>query len=135
MVDQVPELPARQGIDAGGGLVEDQQVRVVDQRAAQAELLLHAARQLAGRAVGKRRQPGAGEQAASAGRAPRRLAEQAAEEVDVLGHRERRVEVLAQSLRHVGDPRADRVAVTGMAMSPPSTSTRPAWIGARREQG
>ena len=35
------------------------------------------------------------------------VAEQAAEEVDVLEHRQRRVEVLAQALRHVGDARAD----------------------------
>lgn len=42
-VDQLPELRPRQGVDAGGGLVEDQQVGVVDQRATEAELLLHAA--------------------------------------------------------------------------------------------
>ena len=41
--DQIPELAARQRIDAGGGLVKDQQVRVVDQRTAQAQFLLHAA--------------------------------------------------------------------------------------------
>ena len=56
-VDQLPELAARQRIDAGGRLVEDQQVRVVDQSAAQAELLLHAAGQLAGRPVGEASQP------------------------------------------------------------------------------
>ncbi len=49
--DQVPELGARQRIDAGGRLVQDEQVGVVDQRAAQAQLLLHAAGELAGRAV------------------------------------------------------------------------------------
>ncbi len=49
-LDQIPELAPRERIDAGGRLVEDQQVGVVDQRAAQAELLLHAARELAGRA-------------------------------------------------------------------------------------
>ncbi len=42
-VDQLPELRPRQGVDAGGGLIEDQQVGVVDQRATEAELLLHAA--------------------------------------------------------------------------------------------
>ena len=56
-VDQLPELAARQRIDAGGRLVEDQEVRVVDQRAAQTELLLHAAGQLAGRPVGEASQP------------------------------------------------------------------------------
>jgi len=53
VVHQFPETPPRQRIDAGGGLVEDQQVRLVNQRAAQPELLLHPARQLARRAFGK----------------------------------------------------------------------------------
>ena len=39
--DQIPELSARERIDTGGRLVEDEQVRIVDQRAAEAELLLH----------------------------------------------------------------------------------------------
>ena len=42
-VHQLPELAPRQRIDAGGRLVEDQQFRIVDQSAAQAKLLLHAA--------------------------------------------------------------------------------------------
>ena len=41
-------------------------------------------------------------------------AEQPAEEVDVLEDGERRVEVLAQPLRQVGDARADGVAVRGV---------------------
>jgi len=42
------------------------------------------------------------------------LAEQAAEEVDVLEHRQCGVEILAQPLRHVGDARADAGAVAGI---------------------
>ncbi len=61
VVDQRPELAARERVDAGGGLVEDQQLGVVDQRTAQSELLLHAARELAGRTVCKRREPGGGQ--------------------------------------------------------------------------
>ena len=57
-LDQLPELPARQRIDAGRRLVEDEQVRVVDQRAAQAEFLLHAAGELAGGPVEEGGQPG-----------------------------------------------------------------------------
>ena len=53
-LDEFPELPSRQRVDAGGGLVEDQQVGIVDQRATEAELLLHAAGQLAGEALGER---------------------------------------------------------------------------------
>ena len=61
-LDQLPELPTRQRIDTGRRLVEDQQIGIVDQRAAKAELLPHPARQLLCRAVGERREPGAVEQ-------------------------------------------------------------------------
>ena len=81
----------------------------MDQRAAQAELLPHAARQLFPRAVGKRRQAGAVEKL---GDAPLPLAaglpEQAAEELDVLAH----AEVLVGRLRlgAVAHPSAQRRA-------------------------
>ena len=72
-VDQVPELPARERIDAGGRLVQNQQVGVVDQRAAEAELLLHAARELAAPAGRRRgRGPVRGEQRGDARAAARR---------------------------------------------------------------
>ena len=51
--DDLPQLPARQRIDADRRLVEQQQLRRTDQRAGQAELLLHAAGQPAGQAVGE----------------------------------------------------------------------------------
>jgi hypothetical protein len=54
VIDEGPELAARERIDYGRRLVEDQEVRVVDQGAAQSDLLLHSARELAGRAVGER---------------------------------------------------------------------------------
>ncbi len=60
--DQLPELAARQRIDAGRRLVEDQQVRIVNEGAAQPELLPHPARQFFRGAVGERREPGGGEQ-------------------------------------------------------------------------
>ncbi|MEA3219506.1 MAG: hypothetical protein OZX49_00596 [Immundisolibacter sp.] len=113
--DQVPELAPRQRIDAGGGLVQDQQVRVVDQRAAQAELLLHAAGQLAGRPVQKWEQPGgARERLDPPCPLAAVVAEQAGEELEVLGDRQRRVEVLAQALRHVGNARQDAPARAGI---------------------
>ena len=63
----------------------------MDQRAAQRELLLHAARQLAGRPVGKRIEPGRDEQLVDT-RAPLGLGltEQAAEEIEILEHAQRR---------------------------------------------
>ena len=114
-IDQFPELAARQRVDAGRRLVEDQQIGIVDQRAAQPELLPHAARQFLCRPVGERREPGAVEQL---GDAPfpfgAGLSEQAAEELDVLADAEVGIEVLAEALRHIGDARADRGAMRGI---------------------
>ena len=105
-VDEVPELTARQRVDAGGRLVEDQERRVVDQRAAEAELLLHPPRELAGWPIPEPGQAGAREKLVDPpGALLPRLAEQPAEEVHVLDNRERRVEIPAQALGHVGDPR------------------------------
>ena len=87
----------------------------MDQRADQAELLLHAAGQLAGRPVGEASQPDAvqqfGDAALGLGAAE---AEQPGEKVGVLEDRQRRVEVLAQTLRHVGDARAGLPAEAGV---------------------
>ena len=110
-VDQLPELSARQRVNSGGWLIEDQQIRVVNQRTAQPELLLHPAGQLSRRAIAKRRQVGAGEQLAYPPLALlARLPEQPAEEVGVLKDRQRRIKVLAQPLRHICDAREHRVA-------------------------
>src|SRR5205807_8856282 len=107
-----PELTARQRIDAGRRLVQNQQIWVVNERAAERQLLLHAARQLAGRPAGKRIETGCGKElrdtllALAFG-----LAEQAAEEVEVLKYGQRRVQVAPEPLRHVGDARQARAAV------------------------
>ncbi len=58
-----------------------------------------------------------------------RLPEQTAEEVEVLDHRQGRVEVLAPgpaACRRCADTR--RCDAAGRAMSPPSTCTLPCWI-------
>ena len=111
-VDQVPELRARQRVHAGGGLVQDQQVGVVYQRAAQAELLLHAAREFARRAAQEFLQARALRQvidapAAFSGVVP----EQARKELQVLFDRQGGIEVLAQALRHIGNAWAHGIAV------------------------
>jgi len=62
VVDQIPKLRPREGIDAGGRFIEDQQLRVVNKRAAQAELLLHPPGEFPRRTVAKRRQAGTLEQ-------------------------------------------------------------------------
>ena len=113
--DELPELAPREGVDAGGGLVEDQQVWIVDQRTAKPEFLLHATGEFFRRTVPKRRQTGRCEQFVDA---PctllTRMAEQAAEEIDVLDDRQRRVEIPAQALGHIGDAWTGRGAVSAI---------------------
>ncbi len=114
MVDQVPELSTGEGVYPSGRLVQDQEVRVVDQRAAQAQLLLHAARELARRARQEGFQSCAGGQFVDAAAAfGPVVTEQTAEELQVLFHRKRRVEILAKALRHIGDARTYGVAMAG----------------------
>jgi hypothetical protein len=112
----------------------------VDQRAAKRQLLLHAARELAGRPVGKRSKAGRSQQLLDARRAlGRRLAEQAAEVIDVLGDREARIEIAPEALRHVGDARHDVVAVRARgdvaAQRPDAAGLQAAHAGDQREQG
>ena len=108
-VDQFPELAARERIDAGGRLIQNEQIRIVNERAAQAEFLAHAARQLLRRPIFEGSQPGAVQQfrdspfAFVAG-----LSEQAAEKLDVLADAQVGIEILPKPLRHVGDPRTYR---------------------------
>ena len=47
LVDQVPELAARLRVEAGGRLVEEEQLGIADQRAGEREPLLLPARQRA----------------------------------------------------------------------------------------
>ncbi len=119
LADKRPELAAGQRVHPGRGLVQDQELRIVDQRAAQAQLLLHAAGQLAGRTVQEREQPRRACQVLD----PREilalpLAEQPAEEGQVLRDRQGRIEVLAEPLRHVGDVGADPVPVALLGHGP-----------------
>ncbi len=113
--DQIPELASREGIDAGGRLIEDEQVRIMDQGTAQSELLLHATGELAGGPSKKGPEPGGPGQRLDA---PRPLAgilpEQPPEEFQILGHRKRWIEVPPETLGHVGDSWADRLAMAGI---------------------
>ena len=62
IVNERPELPPGERIDAGGGLIENEKIRFVDQRAAEPHLLFHSARELAGGTFGKRAKSGGIEQ-------------------------------------------------------------------------
>ncbi len=112
--NQLPELITGQGIDASGGLIENQQIRVVNQRAAQPQLLLHAARELAGRAIGKAFKPGALHQIVDPPLAfGGVLAKQATEKIQIFEDGQGGVQVLAQALRHVGNARANLTSMLG----------------------
>ena len=105
-VDQLPELPPRQRIDPGRRFVEDKEIGIVNQRAAERQLLFHAAGKLAGGPVEERIETGRAGQVVDARLALRLpLAEQAADEVQIFEHAERGVEIAPETLRHVSDAR------------------------------
>ena len=113
-VDEFPELPPRQRIDAGRRLVEDQQVRVMDESAAEPELLFHAAGQGAHGAIGKGRKSRRRQQFLDAFPALCGAeAEKPSEEIEVLFDAQRRIEVLAEALGHIGDARMAEAPVSG----------------------
>ncbi len=88
----------------------------MDQRAAQAKLLLHAARQLARRSGKERIEAGrAGERIDPPSPLRPVMAEQAAEKLQILLDRQGGIEILAQPLRHIGDARAHIAAMALVA--------------------
>ena len=100
--DDRPEFAARHRIDADRRLVQQQQPRTREQRAGQAELLLHPAGELAGQARGEGRQAGEAQQSFDACRAQvARHGMQVGEQVEVF--RDAEVFVQAECLRHVAD--------------------------------
>ena len=137
---QCPELAAGKRVDAGGGFVQNQQVGVVHQGAAQAEFLLHAAGELAGGAAGKGRQAGGLHQALDVLLALVFVqAEQAGVEINVFIHRQRGVEIFAQALRHKGNARQQRFAFGLVRHLVPEhahfTALERAHAGNQRKQG
>ncbi len=109
-VDDLPELATRQRVDAGGGLVEQEQRRRRDQGAGQAELLFHAAGELAGQPIherGERRHLHQGWVSVAPGGGAHPV--QIGVEIEVLSHLE--VVVEAKPLRHVTDATLDRLRV------------------------
>src|SRR6476646_7425116 len=115
-IDQFPELAARQGIDTRRRLIENDQIRVVDQRTAQRNLLLHAAGELAGRPIGERIEARAAQEVIDTGLAfGGLLTEQSGNEVQVLEHAEGGVKIAAEALRHVRDARIAALAMLWIA--------------------
>src|SRR5262245_2604575 len=106
-IDEAPELPAREGIDARGGLIEEEDGRVMHDGAGQRQALLEAERELAGTdrelwlEIKRGRHTLDGLAAPPAGEPIR-----PGKEVEVLAHAE--VAVERELLGHVAKPRTSR---------------------------
>lgn len=84
----------------------------MNQRAAQAEFLLHATGELARGPVHEVVKPGGlGQALAARGALFGALVEKSSKELQILDDTQVRIEVLAQPLRHIGDARPGPVAV------------------------
>ncbi len=110
LVEDPPEVPPRDRVHAVGGLVQQQDLRRVDQRAGQAQLLFHSARELVGQPVLERGEVAETQQALDARRPllARDLEEVRVEE-EVLQHGE--VAVETEALGHVRDTVLDRLGL------------------------
>ena len=102
LVKDPPEVAARDGVHAVGRLVEEQDLRRVDQGAGQAELLLHPPGEIARQTLLEGREVAEGQQAVDLLLAPAaRDAVDVGIEVDVL--HDRQVAIEAEALAHVAD--------------------------------
>jgi hypothetical protein len=102
LLEDLPDLVARDDVDARGGLVEDQDPRLGQERTGDRELLLHAARELADLTVDEGGEPGALEDRHGAARELGIVEHvQARDDAQVLHHRQ--VAVEAEHLRHVAE--------------------------------
>src|SRR6185312_2219560 len=109
---ETPELSPRERVDARGRLIENEQLRIVNERTTDAELLFHSARELTGGPVRKfgnarRFQERADSAVTLFGIQP----EQATEEIDVLVDRQAGVQIAAEPLRHVCNASANGIAM------------------------
>ena len=108
-VDLVPEFAPRLGIDAGGRLIEQQQLRARQRAGAERQPLLPAAREFAGDLV---LAAGRGPSRSIAARAAARGlgdAVDARDEIEVLAHRQILIET--EALGHVADLALDLVGL------------------------
>ena len=108
--EELPEVAPRDGVDAGGRLVEDEELRRVDEGADEGELLLHAAGEPVGEAVAERRHAHHLEQRVPARGIAAHVVD-LGEEGHVLVHGE--VAVERELLREVADARGEPAPLAG----------------------
>jgi len=121
VVNEVPELAPRLGVDARGRLVEQQELRLMQHAGGEREALLPSARQLPGQLAAPVLKPHALQDR------PNRIAAvpqfvDPRDEVEVLEHRQ--IVVEAKSLRHVADLAANIVRLVDDVVA--EALTRPA---------
>ena len=109
LVQLVPEIAPRLRIDAGGRLVEQQQLRLVQQARGERQALLPAAGQLAGELVARDRRGRAARAPPRRACAPSSIAVHARDEAQVLA--DRQVLPEREALRHVADVALDRLGL------------------------
>src|SRR5574338_1645002 len=108
LVEDAPEVAARDGVDPIGRLVQEEHLRCVDQGAGKPELLLHPAGEVSGAALLEGRQVAEGQQLLDVlGATGARDLVEIGVEVDVLEHRQ--VGIEPEALTHVGDALLDRL--------------------------
>src|SRR5437660_10606866 len=104
--EQIPELAARDGVDAGSGLIEEKKFRLVQHGAAESEALLPAAGELRGQAIQVRLEAVELDNLFKAALEARGLeAVNAAVELQIL--RDSQIVIETEVLRHVADSLAD----------------------------
>ena len=108
--EELPEVAPRDGVDAGGRLVEDEKLRRVDEGADEGELLLHAAGEPVGEAVAERRHAYHLEKSVPARGIAAHVVD-LGEEGHVLVHGE--VAVQRELLRQVADARGELPPLAG----------------------
>ena len=123
-VDQAPELAPREGIDPDTRFVEQQQPGPLDQRAGEAELLLHAAGERTGESSGEGLEPGERQQSRE-GFIPFSpdYRAQIGVEFEIFDHRQILVE--AETLGHIGD---DAVQGSGVCLRIVATNAEGAVV-------
>ena len=144
LVQDGPEIAARDRIDAVGRLVQEQDFRPVQQGTHEAQLLLHAAGKLAGLAIAERLHAGHAQQFRQQAAA---LGDGDAEQVGVELHVfvDGQIDIEAEALGHVADgvldglgiagPRHGRPPRPGPRWDPADRTACAAWWSCRRHPG
>ena len=126
--EDLPEITARDRIDTGRGLIEDDQVGLVDQGADQAQLLLHAPGELFHGPAAERLQAGQAEQPRLAlGQGRIGHLTHARQKIDVFLDRQVGIEVLTQPLGHEAEPGLDALGI-GVAVNALAQHAKPPLI-------